>query len=484
MLQAVDVGQRQLARYRQIVGDDVLGEIAALARRVQGLRVLHINATPYGGGVSELLRSLVPLLCDVGVRAEWRIISGDPDFFRITKTMHNALQGQVVALPRADRDAYLRTAQANADQLEDSYDVVVVHDPQPAALASLKPDAGATWVWRCHIDTSAPNAEYWRFLGSFLDAYDGLVFTMRDFVPAALRNREIFVVPPAIDPLSPKNMDLPDQIARDVLAWIGIDPTDPIITQVSRFDPWKDPLGVLDAYRLARTEFPSLQLVFVGSMALDDPEGWEIYRSLHDATKSDPAIHLFTNLSGVGNVEVNAFQRRSKLIVQKSIREGFGLVVSEAMWKQTPVVAGRAGGIPLQMADGAGGVLVDDVDGCAKAIVNLLGNEQHARELGAAGRERVRDHFLITRLLLNELSMLDALVNPGKQVGGDGQAQRCDAQCGMALAAGASTFAATVGDERYEFCSQRCRDQFIEARPQASLRVSQTAGARAHGGGI
>lgn len=459
MLHSVDVGKRYLERYRGVVPDGVIEQLRSTAARVAGLRVLHVSSTPYGGGVSELLRSLVPLLTDVGLHAEWRVTSGDTDFFRVTKSMHNALQGQPGTLTRADRDAYLRTAQVNADQLEGEYDVIVVHDPQPAALASLRPKAAGRWIWRCHIDTSVPNPVHWRFLASFLDAYDGLVFTMQQFVPPALRTRELFVIPPAIDPLSPKNLELTDELASDVLAWIGIDPEAPMITQVSRFDPWKDPFGVLDAFRIARGSVPDLQLAFVGSMALDDPEGWEIHRTLQEAIAADPAVHLFTNLTGVGNIEVNAFQRRSRLIVQKSIREGFGLVVSEAMWKHTPVVAGRAGGIPLQMADGAGGLLIDDTAGCAAAIIELLGDEQLRATVGAAGHQRVHDHFLVTRLLLNELSMLDVLVNgePTHAIGDR------DPQCGIALTSGAQHFAATVGETRYEFCSERCRDTFIEA---------------------
>jgi trehalose synthase len=409
-LHRVDVGRRRLARYADVVGDDVIEQVREAAAPLRGLRVLHLNATPYGGGVAELLRSLVPLLRDVGIDAEWRVISGDAEFFRITKALHNALQGQVSELSPADREAYLRTAQHNADQLEGAYDVAVVHDPQPVPLASLRPDASTRWIWRCHIDTSSPAPDHWRFVSTYLDAYDGVVFTMREFVPPDLRPRQLFIVPPAIDPLSPKNLELGEQLASDVLAWIGIDPGDRLVTQVSRFDPWKDPLGVLAAYRLARAELPDLQLAFVGSMALDDPEGWEIYRTLQDATADDAAVHLFTNLAGVGNIEVNAFQRRSDLVVQKSTREGFGLVVAEAMWKGTPIVAGRAGGIPLQMADGAGGILVDDVAECAEAMIQLLTDPDRGRELGQRGRDRVREHFLVTRLLLDELRMLARVV--------------------------------------------------------------------------
>ena len=240
----------------------------------------------------------------------------------------------------------------------------------------------------------------WAFLRSYLDGYDAAIFTMREFLPPDLPTARAEMVPPAIDPLSPKNLDIGEQTALQVLSWIGIDLDRPLVTQISRFDPWKDPLGVIAAYKLAREEVPGLQLALAGSMALDDPEGWEIYREIQSASEGDPLIHLFTNLTGVGNIEVNAFQRLSQVVIQKSLREGFGLVVSEALWKGTPVVAGRAGGIPLQLADGVGGVLVESIEECAQAIVSLLGDPDLAAELGRSGRERVREHFLLPRLIL------------------------------------------------------------------------------------
>src|SRR5581483_11960717 len=266
------------------------------------------------------------------------------------------------------------------------------------------------WVWRCHIDTSHPNPEVWAFLRPYLAPYDAAVFTMAAFVPPDFPVKRVEVIPPAIDPLSPKNMPLDDVVARGVVDGIGIRPNRPLVTQVSRFDPWKDPLGVIAAYRLVREEMPDVQLALVGSMATDDPEGWEVYRQIVEASRAEPLIHVFTNLTGVGNVEVNAFQRLSHVMVQKSIREGFGLVVSEALWKGTPVVAGRAGGIPLQMADGVGGVLVDGVEECAAAILALLRDRERAAELGRRGRERVREQFLLPRLLLDEVTLMEALV--------------------------------------------------------------------------
>jgi trehalose synthase len=409
MLQRVAVGRWSTDAYRAVVGEQALDELVELAKPLRGARVLHINATAYGGGVSELLRSAVPLLRDLGLAAEWAVIGGSPEFFAATKAMHNGLQGARRALSEHERAAYVAVNEDNAKAMEGSYDFIVVHDPQPAAILATADRRGARWIWRCHIDTSEPDRDVWAFLRPFLAPYDAAVFTMTDFAPPDLPLERVAIVPPAIDPLSPKNIELQEQTARQIIEWIGVDPATRLITQVSRFDPWKDPLGVLAAYRIAREQVGDLQLAMVGSMALDDPEGWDVYRQLGEAAHGDPLIHLYTNVTGVGNVEVNAFQRLSSVMVQKSVREGFGLVVSESLWKGTPVVAGRAGGIPLQMPEGTGGYLVDSVEDCAARVLELLEDPAAAARLGASGRERVREHFLLPRLLADELRLLGSL---------------------------------------------------------------------------
>ena len=462
MLDLVDVGRRSLAAYRGVAPDETLDEIVRLADHLEGARVLHLNATPYGGGVSELLRSAVPLLNDLGLVADWRIINGDREFFEVTKKLHDALQGAIEPLTPADQDTYLRAAERNAAMLEESYDFVFVHDPQPAAIRTLHDRAGARWVWRCHIDTGAPNPQAWSFIRPFLAEYDAAVFTMRSFVPPDLPVERQSVIPPAIDPHSPKNRPLDDRTAREILDWTGVEPDLPLVTQVSRFDAWKDPLGVIEAYRIVREREPRLQLALVGSMALDDPEGWHVYEQIRAAAGADPAIHVFTNLTGVGNIEVNAFQRLSAVVVQKSIREGFGLVVSEALWKGTPVVAGRAGGIPLQLADGVGGALVDDVDSCAAAIEGLLADSERARALAEAGRARVWRHFLLPRLLLNELQLMLGLAEarPIARARESGDTP-VDPVCGMALGSLIFELTDTVAGREYGFCSEECRARFI-----------------------
>jgi trehalose synthase len=463
VLDRVDVGDRSLESYRGVVPNRILDELHAVAASFRGARVLHINATPYGGGVSELLRSEVPLLNDLGLVADWRIISGDADFFRVTKTIHNGLQGAQTVLTDRDKATYLAASRHNAAAFTEEYDYIFVHDPQPAALLPLHGKDHARWIWRCHIDTSAPNPQVWDFLRPFLADYDAAIFTMKEFIPPSFPAIRVEIIPPAIDPQSPKNLPLADPTTRQILEWIGVRTTLPLVTQISRFDAWKDPFGVLAAYRLAREQIPSLQLALVGSLALDDPEGAQLYRELARQLHGDPRIHVFTNMVGVGNIEVNAFQSRSDVIVQKSVREGFGLVVSESLWKGTPVVAGRTGGIPLQMADGVGGIMVSSVEDCARAIVALVQDRARARALGEAGRQRVREHFLLPRLVLNHLTLLRELGarRPAAQ-------DRRDPVCGMALP-GPAPVEATVHGVTFAFCSESCRDTLLDA-PERYLR--------------
>jgi trehalose synthase len=409
VLQPFSVGRWSLDAYAGIVPEAILEQLREQARRLAGARILHVNATPYGGGVSELLRSSVPLLRDLGLSVDWQVLGGSPEFFHATKVLHNALQGASHSLSAAERQAYLDCTRENAPKLDHGYDFVVIHDPQPAALLSVHGAGDARTVWRCHIDTSEPNPDAWGFLRPFIADFDAAVFTMAEFVPPDLPVARVRTIAPAIDPLSPKNIEIPESTASQILDWIGVDRPGPLVTQVSRFDPWKDPFGVIAAYRLVREQIPGLQLALVGSMALDDPEGWDIYRQLTEHAERDPLIHIYTNLTGASNVEVNAFQRLSDVVVQKSIREGFGLVVSESLWKGTPVVAGRAGGIPLQMPEGVGGLLVDSVEQCAAAMLKLLGDRELAETLGESGRAHVREHFLLPRLLNEELQLLSTL---------------------------------------------------------------------------
>lgn len=410
-LRPVEVGVQHLDAYRASAGNTVVDELRRRARPLRGLRVLHLNATPYGGGVAELLRSEVPLLRDLGLDAEWRLITGDDAFFKVTKAIHNGLQGAAEVPEAAAWTAYEAHAARVAAAFEDDVDLVVVHDPQPLPLPHFHGRGRARWIWRCHIDTSEPNPEVWRRLGPYFDDYDAAVFTSSSFVPPSFPARLVCVIAPAIDPESPKNVELDPGLARRVLGWLGVDLDRPLVVQVSRFDRWKDPLGVIEAFRLAREQVGDLQLALVGSMALDDPEAWEVYGEIQRAIHDDPDIDVFTNLNGVSSIEVNAFQRLATVAVQKSLREGFGLVVSESLWKGTPVVGGRTGGIPLQLTDGVGGYLVDSVAACATRVAQLVGDPTEARRLGRLGRRHVRAHYLLPRLLLEELVLYESLLD-------------------------------------------------------------------------
>ena len=473
-MRMVSVGDQQLDSYRSSVGDAAIDVLHELASSLQGVRVLHLSATPYGGGVAELLRSQVPLLRDLGLAVDWKLIAGDDAFFAVTKAIHNGLQGADVTITDAQWDTFVSSSAQSAQQLDHIYDVIVVHDPQPLAIARLAGRGRALWVWRCHIDTSEPNPAVWQRLSPFVEEYDAAVFTLGGFVPPDFPVARIEIVPPAIDPESPKNIELGPHLARRVLGWIGVDLDRPLVTQVSRFDPWKDPVGVIAAYRLAKEQIRDLQLALVGSMAFDDPQGWSMYTEVERAVRDDPDLHLFTNLTGVGNIEVNAFQRLSDVVIQKSIREGFGLVVSETLWKGTPVVAGRAGGIPLQMRDGAGGFLVDSIEECAARVVELLGNPDEGQALGNRGRDLVRERFLLPRLLADELRLYAALLGrrPSMHTGiseaGIG-GETHDPVCGVRIDDPVATLTAVSDGKTYAFCSRNCRREYL-ADPARFLR--------------
>ncbi len=409
MLQQVDVGVQNPDAYEEFVGRRVMDELKELAGGLRGRRILHVNSTAYGGGVSELLRSMAPLYLGLGLDVEWRVITGDERFFGVSKGFHNALQGAEYRLSEQDREIFEMYAGRNASLLESEHDFVIAHDPQTVAMRRFHGGDGARWVWRCHIDTSEPEPEVLGYLTPFMRDYDALVFTMEEFVPKALEHPRVTVMAPGIDPLSPKNMPVSTSMCQQIAQWMGVDLKRPVLTQVSRFDPWKDPEGVVRVYRRVREEMPGLQLALLGSLAQDDPEGWGIYQRIREQTHGDADIHVATNLTGVSNVEVNAFQRHSDVVIQKSIREGFGLVISETLWKGTPVVAGAAGGIPMQMENGVGGFLAEDDDEFVERVLYLLRRPEEAARMGAAGRERVREGFLITRLMRDEMRLLASL---------------------------------------------------------------------------
>ncbi len=413
MLGSVPTTPKSFEDYRPVIGDERTEEILALAALLRGARVLHVNATAFGGGVAEILGTMVPLMNDIGLAADWQVIKGADEFFNVTKAMHNSLQGMYYDWTPEARNIWLEYNRLNAELFDDSYDYVVIHDPQPAGILGLVDEMRGThhgkWVWRCHIDLTDAQAEVWDILRPHVERYDGAIFTLPDYVKDDLHGPTVFCVPPAIDPLSPKNVDLPMETVHEILRRYGVDPDRPMITQISRFDPWKDPLGVIDVYRALKRAVPELQLVMVASMASDDPEGWAWYERTVRRAGEDFDIHILSNLNGVGNVEVNAFQRAARVVIQKSTREGFGLVVSEALWKGRPVVAGNVGGIPLQIVNGKTGYLVNNAEECIDRTLSLLQSPEEADRMGALGIEYVRDNFLTTRYLRDYLNIFRQL---------------------------------------------------------------------------
>jgi trehalose synthase len=410
MLQTVNVGHKSLADYASLAARGLMDEIRRLAAPLEGKRVAHVSATAFGGGVAEINYTLIPLMVDAGLDVEWRIIHGRDEFFDVTKTIHNALQGNPRGLDREQEEIFRRYNTLNADDFADDYDFVIVHDPQPAFLVDHFPDSRARWIWRCHIDLSAPNEQVLSFLLPSLRRYDATVFHRREYVPAGGGLPPACIWPPAIDPLAPKNMALAPEDAAYILDQFGIDVSRPLLTQVSRFDPWKDPLGVIDAYRLVKERFPDVQLALVGSMAHDDPEGWAYYNETVDYAAGDPDIYILSNLNNVGSVEVNAFQVHSAAVLQKSVREGFGLTVSESLWKARPTIAGAVGGIVLQIQDGVTGWLVDSPETCAEACCEIVADPGAARPRALAGKEHVRRNFLTPRLLRDWLVLFNTLL--------------------------------------------------------------------------
>jgi trehalose synthase len=411
LLQPVGVGHKTLADYTHLVGRPLIEEVNELAAELKGLKVLHLSATAFGGGVSEILYTLVPLMRDVGIEAEWQVIIGREEFFNATKLMHNALQGNPLDLSPSEWRTWEEYNEMNAQTLDEGWDVVIVHDPQPLAMRRHVPQKSKKWIWRCHIDLSTPHPPTIERCVPYIEEYDGAVFHLREYVPEGITHDGVplHICPPAIDPLSPKNMALSPEDAAFVCDQFGIDVDRPLICQVSRFDPWKDPLGVIDAYRLVNEQMPEVQLALVGSMATDDPEGWEFFNSTLEYAQGDPDIKILNNLNNVGSIEVNAFQSQAEVVIQKSTREGFGLTVSEALWKARPFIGGDVGGIPLQVQDGTTGYLVSSAEECADRSLKILREPDLGKQLGRAGKEHVRKHFLTPRLLRDWLGIFKGL---------------------------------------------------------------------------
>ena len=410
MLQEVALGQKTLADYTHIAGKDLIERIRALAEPLKGQRVLHVSATAFGGGVSEILYTIVPLMRDIGLDAHWHVIFGKEEYFNATKLLHNSLQGAEETLSEEQWELFDEINAMNAEGLQGEWDAVIVHDPQPIGLRRGALAKGRRWIWRCHIDLSEPNPAPIARLLPLIEEYDATVWHLPSYVPNGMDgNGGVRIIPPAIDPLSPKNMAFSPDDAAFVCRQFGIDVDRPLLTQVSRFDPWKDPMGVIDAYRDVTKEVPDAQLALVGSMATDDPEGWDFFNATIAHADGDPDVHILNNFNNVGAIEVNAFQSHADVLIQKSTREGFGLTVSEAIWKARPFIGGNVGGIPLQIEDGVTGFLVSSAEECAERTLEILKDPALGKFLGRRGKEHVRAHFLMPRYLRDYLKIFNEL---------------------------------------------------------------------------
>lgn len=399
-----------LDRYEEVVGHQEVQRLYRLAERLAGVRIVHVNSTRSGGGVAEILGWMTPLMQELGIDARWEIVEGNADFYRVTKSFHNGLQGLPVALEKRDFDLHYEVNRENARRLNLEADIVFIHDPQPAYLPRFTPEGQVRrWIWRCHIDASRPNRSIWKYLEGALPHYHATVFSMAAFTrPMAC---PIFLVPPSIDPLSDKNCPIPEVERLETLGRLGIDPERPMLLQVSRFDRFKDPLGVIEAYRHLKPYHPTLQLVLAGGAADDDPEGAEVLREVLEQAGEDDDLKVFM-LPADAHRTINALQRSAVVVLQKSLREGFGLTVTEALWKGKPVIGGACGGIRLQVHDYHTGFLVHSPAGAAYRIRYLLRYSEKRQRMGQSGREFVRQHFLLTRHLRDYLTMLLSLEQP------------------------------------------------------------------------
>jgi len=395
------LGKVNIRDYEPIVGRGYIEELRMLASKLSGKTIQNINSTFIGGGVAEILSRLVPLLNQLGVNTRWHIIPGDAQFFEVTKKFHNSLHGKVESISDDELSLFLETTKRNLAQLDLAGDILFIHDPQPVALITKRDDIGGDWIWRCHIDISHPDSRIWQFLRQFVVNYDATVFSSPNFAQE-LPIRQFFA-PPSIDPLSDKNRELPPATIDAILTKYGLSREKPMILQVSRFDRLKDPIGVIEAFDMVSKNF-ACQLVLAGGTASDDPESEEVLEEVKERAKDNPDVHILP-IPPESDIDINALQSAATIIIQKSLREGFALTITEALWKAKPVVASAVGGIPLQVRNKFTGLLCHSVEGAAYALRQLLANPDYGRWLGNNGKEHVRQHFLITREIRDYLLM-------------------------------------------------------------------------------
>ncbi len=399
--------QRDIRWYSDIVGEDEVNRVLELADNIKSYSITHVNSTSFGGGVAELLQSLIPLFKSLGINAMWEVIEAPQEFFKVTKKIHNALQGKELTLKAEEWSLYLNVNKENAEKiLKLNSEVIIVHDPQPLPIRRFSIDE-RLWIWRCHIDLSNPYEHVFSMILDLLKDYDASIYHMREFIHPQIPTPKKYVMPPSIDPLSDKNKHISESIIERIVSKYGVSPDNPIILQVSRYDPWKDPFSVIDVYRLIKKKIPNVQLVLIGALAHDDPEGLTYYEMVKKYASNDRDIYILTNMDGVGALEVNAFQRAATVILQMSIKEGFGLSVTEALWKGKPVVARPSGGIKLQVIDGVTGFLVRSVSEAYEKTLYLIKNPDVRLRLGRNARVHVLNNFIITKHLIRYMKILN-----------------------------------------------------------------------------
>jgi len=397
--------------YAAVAGEDVIHHLQQLTENLRGRRVVHVNSTREGGGVAEILNKMVPLMEALGIETHWEIITGEEEFYQCTKSFHNALQGNPIDIPRHLLEKFEETNRARAEELRpllEDADIVLIHDPQPAPLLRYMPNRKGKWIWRCHIDLSHPYRPVWKYLREFVEGYDASIFSLSDF--AQTLHHPLYLIPPSIDPLSEKNVDLSVDEVQRVCQEFGLDTARPLVTQISRFDRFKDPIGVITAFRLARRFKPDLQLVLAGGGASDDPEGAMVLEEVKTAAENDPNIHILMLPADAHRI-INALQRASDVVIQKSVKEGFGLTVTEGLWKGKPVIGGNTGGIRLQVVNHHTGFLVNSPEGAALRLRYLLENPDKMTDMGRKAREFVRENFLLTRQLRGYMTAMVALIH-------------------------------------------------------------------------
>ncbi|MEA3296086.1 MAG: glycosyltransferase [Patescibacteria group bacterium] len=415
MLPLVKVYPKKLNRYKDLISEELFLEIKQLAKELKHLRVNLVNSTPRGGGVARVLKNLVPLMNDVGIEANWFTIPPKNNFFKITKEIHNALQGKKYNFPCSHQRIYINHIKKIANMMKDmKADIWVINDPQPAGVIAYLPNLTPS-ICRIHLDTTAPNKKVWDFFSNFLQMYDKIILSSEEFVKPEIKEKSV-IIQPAIDILDLEDQFLDLKTAKQILENFGINTNKPLISQISRFDHWKDPIGVIKAHKIAKKKIPELQLVLAGFMlAQDDPEAEKIYKTVKKQTKKDKDIFAFADARKLGSLEqrvfINAVWTVSDIILQKSVREGFGLTVAEAMWKQKPVIAGNVGGIKIQIKDGENGFLVDNNQQAGERIIQLINNPKFAMEISARGRESVKNNFLMPRLLRDHLKLYKQILN-------------------------------------------------------------------------